>query len=125
MVHIASNILDARPLLMCWKDIAFYVNKSRRTVQRWEQMYGMPVRRPSEHPKSPVLAIPAEIDAWLQSRPSITGRVGTIASQLATLISALKDSQAENEALQVRVDGLQAENTALQAGRASLNPVGV
>jgi hypothetical protein len=53
----------------CWKDIARYMGKGVRTVQRWEQGLGLPVRRPlgATH-KSAVLASREELDAWMISR---------------------------------------------------------
>jgi hypothetical protein len=52
--------------LSSWKEVAAYLGKGVRTVQRWEQQFGLPIRRPSE--KSHIIfAIPAEIDAWLKS----------------------------------------------------------
>jgi transcriptional regulator with XRE-family HTH domain len=52
--------------LSSWKEIAAYLGKGVRTVQRWEQQFSLPVRRPNE--KSHIIfAIPAEIDAWLKS----------------------------------------------------------
>lgn len=58
--------------LTCWKDIASYLGKGVRTVQRWEQEFGLPVRRPNgiSH-KSPVSADPRDLDAWLKSRWSV------------------------------------------------------
>ncbi len=54
------------PLLNSWKEIAEYVGRGVRTVQRWERELGLPVRRPRNHLRSPVIAIPAEIDDWLR-----------------------------------------------------------
>jgi predicted DNA-binding transcriptional regulator AlpA len=55
--------------LTCWKDIAQYMGKGVRTVQRWESQLGLPVRRPKGGgPKGPVAADRAEIDQWLSSR---------------------------------------------------------
>jgi PAS domain len=66
---MANSHSDVPPLLTCWKDIAQYLGKGVRTVQRWEQEFGLPVRRPNgiDH-KSPVAAHPADLDAWLQKR---------------------------------------------------------
>lgn len=60
--------------LSCWKDIATYLGKGVRTVQRWEQEFGLPIRRPngSSH-KSPVVADSRDLDAWLKSRWSLRG----------------------------------------------------
>lgn len=52
--------------LSSWKEIAAYLGKGVRTVQRWEQQFGLPVRRPNA--KSHVIfAIPTELDAWIKS----------------------------------------------------------
>jgi hypothetical protein len=60
------------PALTCWKDIAHYFGKGVRTVQRWEREFGLPVRRPQgafhNSAKSPVIADPRDLDAWLQAR---------------------------------------------------------
>jgi len=56
-------------VLTCWKDIARYLGKGVRTVQRWEREFGLPVRRPTgvTH-KSAVVAHARDLDAWLESR---------------------------------------------------------
>ena len=53
-------------LLNSWKEIAAYLGKAVRTVQRYEQA-GLPVRRFNHGPRSPVVAEARDIDAWLQS----------------------------------------------------------
>jgi hypothetical protein len=53
-------------VLQSWKEIAQYVGRGVRTVQRWEA-YGLPVRRPSGRDRSAVLALKSEIDDWLRS----------------------------------------------------------
>ncbi|MFP5227602.1 MAG: hypothetical protein ACLGXA_08210 [Acidobacteriota bacterium] len=58
-------------VLTSWKDIATYMGKGVRTVQRWEQEAGLPVRRARSHDKKAVLAIPQEIDAWVAKRTGI------------------------------------------------------
>jgi hypothetical protein len=57
--------MDA-PVLNSWKDIAEYLGRGVRTVQRWERELGLPVRRPRNHLRSPVVAIPSELDEWLR-----------------------------------------------------------
>ena len=54
-------------VLSSWKDIAAYLGRSVRTVQRMEVELGLPVRRPKGHARSSVMAIPQELDAWLKS----------------------------------------------------------
>jgi hypothetical protein len=56
-------------VLTSWKDIARYMGKGVRTVQRWERQLGLPVRRPTgaQH-KSAVLVDRSDLDAWLATR---------------------------------------------------------
>lgn len=53
-----------------WKDIAAYLGRGVRTVQRWESDLGLPVRRPRGKDRSAVVALPAELDDWLVKAPS-------------------------------------------------------
>ena len=56
-------------LLSCWKDIAAYLGKGVRTVQRWERDLDLPVRRThGRGPKAGVMAMRSDIDAWLEAR---------------------------------------------------------
>jgi hypothetical protein len=51
--------------LQTWKEIAGYIGRGVRTVQRWEDL-GLPVRRPqTDSPKSAVYIITHELDTWL------------------------------------------------------------
>lgn len=51
-----------------WKELAVYLGREVRTVQRWEKSEGLPVRRHDHAKASSVYAFKREIDAWLQSR---------------------------------------------------------
>ncbi len=53
---------------MSWKEIAVYLGKGVRTVQRWEQLFGLPVRRPGDQIKGPVQVTRQELDRWLNER---------------------------------------------------------
>src|SRR5215472_17210649 len=57
--------LPPSKILGSWKEIAAYLGKGVRTVQRWEQLYGLPVRRPAGSPLGMVYSSCEEIDAWL------------------------------------------------------------
>jgi hypothetical protein len=54
-------------VLNSWKEIAAYIGRGVRTVQRWEQDLGFPVRRPRGKHRSAVIAIKQEINAWLRA----------------------------------------------------------
>jgi hypothetical protein len=56
-------------ILNSWKEIAGYMGRGLRTVQRWEHDLALPVRRPRGKSRSAVLAIRKELDAWVASRP--------------------------------------------------------
>ncbi len=46
-----------------WQEIAVYLGKGIRTVQRWEQTLGLPVHRPNG--RRMLIAHQEEIDAWI------------------------------------------------------------
>jgi hypothetical protein len=61
--------MENRRILSSWKEIAAYLNRGVRTVQRWEASYKLPVRRPKNDVLS-VFAFADELDAWLErSKP--------------------------------------------------------
>jgi hypothetical protein len=61
---------ESATVLTSWKDIARYMGKGVRTVQRWEQDFGLPVRRPYGSNKKAVLARPRDLDLWVAMRCS-------------------------------------------------------
>jgi hypothetical protein len=56
-------------ILNSWKEIANYLGRGVRTVQRWERDLGLPIHRPKGKDRSAVLAFPEELNAWLQKTP--------------------------------------------------------
>jgi hypothetical protein len=52
-------------VLSSWKEIAAYLGKGVRTVQRWEHELGLPVSRPKKAHKGLVLSSTDELDRWL------------------------------------------------------------
>lgn len=63
-----GNGNERAAVLTSWKDIARYMGKGVRTVQRWEQDFGLPVRRPYGSNKKAILARPQDLDAWVAMR---------------------------------------------------------
>lgn len=61
-------------VLTSWKEIARYMGKGVRTVQRWEQEFGLPVRRPLGSDKKAVLARPSDLDSWVALRCGMSSR---------------------------------------------------
>ena len=57
-----------------WKEIAGYLKRGVRSVQRWEQEEGLPVHRHLHKKLDSVYAFRNEIDAWLSTRRSLQAR---------------------------------------------------
>jgi tetratricopeptide (TPR) repeat protein len=57
--------------LESWKEIASYLNRSERTVRRWEEKEGLPVRRLQHDKRGSVYAYAADLDAWRDSRQQL------------------------------------------------------
>jgi len=57
-------------ILNSWKEVATYLGRGIRTVQRWERELGLPIRRPRGKSRSPIIAFRPELDRWLQNAPT-------------------------------------------------------
>jgi hypothetical protein len=62
-------------LLDSWKEIAAYLGRGVRTVQRWESDLHLPVRRPSDKPHNSIIAFKSELDRWLHDAHALNSRV--------------------------------------------------
>src|SRR6266481_874152 len=51
-----------------WGEIASYLGREVRTVQRWERTEGLPVHRHEHKKKSTVYSYAGELDAWIKNR---------------------------------------------------------
>ena len=51
-----------------WKEIADYLDREVRTVQRWEKTENLPVHRHEHQKKSTVYAYTSELDEWRKNR---------------------------------------------------------
>jgi Tfp pilus assembly protein PilF len=56
------------PRLESWKEIAGYLGRTVRTVQRWEASEGLPVHRHVHQSLGNVYAFPDELDRWITTR---------------------------------------------------------
>ena len=93
--------------LSSWKEIAAYLGKGVRTVQRWETQFALPVRRPNA--KSHIIfAVPAELDAWVKHQHSR----GTLTTQV-TMRTRRMEQDKLIKLLEERVSRLQANRQAL------------
>ena len=110
-------------LLNSWKEIAAYLDRGVRTVQRWEATMGLPVHRPKGRLHSSVFALAHEIDRWLLKTPSarLDGDPLTCAARLRDQFEAsrLLRKQARELAAQLR-DGVKEHHDAYARLRQTL-----
>ncbi len=66
---LVSSPREKEKVLNSWKEIAAYLGRGVRTVQRWERELGLPVRRPRGKSRSAVIALAADLDQWLHRAP--------------------------------------------------------
>jgi hypothetical protein len=90
-------------VLGSWKEIAAYLGKGVRTVQRWENDLGLPVRRPNGAAKGVVYASPNELELWLASR---WGKRAVFLRGDSKLTEAMRVSRELRHANQLLVDEL-------------------
>jgi hypothetical protein len=91
-----------------WKEIANYLGKGVRTVQRYERELGLPVRRPAGKSTGSVVATRVELDAWVAASPireafQLT-RLQTNVSSATT--QSIRDGLAEMARLREQMLGL-------------------
>jgi TolB-like protein/lipopolysaccharide biosynthesis regulator YciM len=56
------------PRLESWGELASYLRRDIRTVQRWEHLHGLPVRRLMIGKQGQVYAYRSELDKWMRER---------------------------------------------------------
>src|SRR5690349_4445174 len=97
---------SSRPLLQpsarilnSWKEIASYLGRGVRTVQRYEEKLGLPVHRPAAKNRSAVVAFSDEIERWLRNTPNRNATPSTPMSENALLVIDLEEIQFKNDGL--------------------------
>jgi hypothetical protein len=65
----ANKRSELPKFLTGWKEIANYLGKGVRTVQRYEREMGLPIRRPARKSRAAVVATKVELDAWVTASP--------------------------------------------------------
>lgn len=108
-------------VLGSWKEIAAYLGKGVRTVQRWERQFGLPVRRPNGRREGIVYATREELDAWLVNgwgertkRPGNGGaaheqRIQVVRAEIQTSRELLLLSHQLRESLRRSADALMSQ----------------
>jgi hypothetical protein len=88
-----------------WKGIGRYLGKGTRTVQRWEHDLGLPVRRSHDGSKPGIMAVPAEIDAWVQARRLRSGElIDPCKFEREQLLQSLEELRSENGKLRWQLE---------------------
>jgi len=59
-----------RQILRSWQEIAQYMGRGLRSVQRWERQFGLPIHRKTGRKRRQVFAFTDELQVWLRSTPS-------------------------------------------------------
>lgn len=95
-------------VLSSWKDIAQYLKRGVRTVQRWESELALPVRRRRGKRRAGVSAIRSEIDIWLSTCPTVTNE------------PEIQAPRVSNQALLQQASDLIAQSRLLQSDHARL-----
>jgi hypothetical protein len=75
-------------ILNSWKEIARYMDRGVRTVQRWEND-GLPIRRVGAGKRAPVFAFTVEIDKWLRQHGTAAApdHITTSQSDISKLVN--------------------------------------
>jgi hypothetical protein len=129
---ISSNTppAAARSVLNSWKEIAHYLDRGVRTVQRWERELQLPVHRIGKGKRSPVYAVVAELKFWMVTsagrdamladrprnvlvQPGVRERQPVLAVRLHELAQAVAQAsvrhQRQAEALQKNIVALRSQ----------------
>lgn len=106
-----------------WKQIAQYLGCGIRTAQRWESQCNLPVNRPRNHLRSPVLAQSEALDAWAAGASAAVpapweGRVEELHQQIEELKRELANIAARAPANSPRVSVADHDASAVAQTRA-------
>ena len=64
---MVQTLRSSTGTLNSWKEIAQYLDRGVRTIQRWERGLGLPVHRIGKGKRSPVFATVAELNFWFST----------------------------------------------------------
>lgn len=80
----APTSAGERRRLDSWKEIAAYLGRGIRTVQRWEREEGLPVHRLAHAERGSVFADPTELTEWWKNRQIVPAGKPPIAAAAVT-----------------------------------------
>ena len=72
-----------------WKEIAAYLKRGARTVQRWEREQGLPVHRLVHDKLGSIYAYRPELDAWWRSREAELANEPPLPAEAAPSVAVL------------------------------------
>lgn len=91
-------------VLTSWKDIAAFLGKGVRTVQRWERQLRLPIHRPANCESGVVIAYPEELFRWVnRSSPTDVARCCDCAEHLQAAYAVIAELQVDNARLTRRL----------------------
>lgn len=104
----AATPAPQQKVLDSWKEIAVFLRRGVRTVQRWERDEGLPIVRHHHLKRGSVRAFPAQLEKWQQQRERIVFRppdqlspidkMRSLIFEQGVLMAELKRAQAQNYA---------------------------
>lgn len=94
-----------RKMLESWKQIAAYLERSERTVRRWEACEGLPVHRRGHTKQDSVFAYQHELEAWHRKKTKSPGEEET---PPAPVTGYLADHDAITRVMHLYVEGARA-----------------
>jgi predicted RNase H-like nuclease (RuvC/YqgF family) len=88
-----------------WKEIANYLGKGVRTVQRWETQLGLPVQRPNQRDKGIVRASREELDKWIATVWAMRAKdAKSLTEELTILRETIAELTRENTTLKRQLE---------------------
>ena len=74
----SSSDSPAADRLDSWKEIAAFLRRDVRTVQRWEKHAGLPVHRHSEARLRTAFAYRSELEAWWRAGDPLAPEISSL-----------------------------------------------
>jgi len=100
--------MENRLVLNSWKEIADYMGRGVRTVQRYERDLKLPVHRPAGKSRSAVIAFADEIDLWMRKGPVLPSGNGAPLKYVHANVQEWERLLANSRLLLKRADALKA-----------------
>ena len=118
---MTDQITKNSQLLTSWKEIAAHLGKGVRTVQRWEQELGLPVRRPAKS-RHIVVALAPELDKWIEQLSQPSPKCCTCRDELDATKRTIADLRLQVATLESELNAALAALQARNGGEAVSGP---